>query len=177
MKKLLSLRFCSIIVTTLMVNQITAQDTSYSIIASYNEERPLPKYLLRFEAANYPEVSAMALLAFKRDYSTVKEVSWSIVENKYMARFTSDGRKTRVLFDKKGHIVYSVCEGTLKDLPADTRKAVRSIYYDYDITKATEVHTLDKSAWIINLEDETSLVIVRVMDGEVTETGHYRKSR
>jgi hypothetical protein len=177
MKKLLSLRFCSMIVTTLMVTQITAQDTSYRIIASYNEERPLPKYLLRFEAANYPEISAMALLAFKRDFSTVKDVSWSIVENKYMARFTSDGRKTRVLFDKKGQIVYSVSEGTLRNLPADTRKTVRSIYYDYDITKATEVHTLDKSAWIINLEDETSLVIVRVMDGEVTETGNYRKSR
>jgi hypothetical protein len=177
MKRLFSRHITMAFVSLFLAGQIFAQD-----FTSYNEERPLPRYLRNWyltksEAANYPEVSAMALLALKKDFGTTNDVHWSIVEDKYMARFINDGRKTRILYDKKGHIVYSIYEGTMKNLPADIRKAVRSIYFDYDITMAAEVHTLDKTAWIINLEDETSLVTVKVADGEVIETGNYRKSK
>jgi hypothetical protein len=156
---------------------LAAQDTSYRIIASYNEERPMSKYISKEQAVNYPEISAMALLAFQKNFSNVAEVKWSLVENKYMARFINEGRKTRMLFDKKGEVIYSVTEGNEKSLPADVRKAVKSIYYDYQITFTAEVHSMDKTAWIVNLEDETSLVTVKVVDGEVIETGNYRKSK
>ncbi len=172
MKPLHFRHFATAFLAVFISSQISAQDFS-----SYNNERPLPKYLNRIEAANYPEVNAMVLLSFKRDYGSATDVHWSIVENKYMAKFFVEGKPVRMLFDKKGHMVYSISEGTIKNLPADVRKAVRSIYYDYDIKTTAEVHTLSKTAWFINLEDETSIVTVKVMDGEVIETGNYRKSK
>jgi hypothetical protein len=163
--------------TLIMTSQAFAQDYS-----SYNEERPLPKYLrywhlLNSEPANYPDISEKALMAFKKDYRNANDIQWSIVENKYMARFNNDGRITRILYDNKGHIVYSLSEGTAKNLPADVKKAVRSIYFDYSITMITELHIFDKTAWIVTLEDETSMVTVKVVDDEVIETGNYRKSK
>lgn len=165
------------ILTLFIGSEILAQDSSKVIIASYNEERPMPKYLARPFAANYPEVSMMTLLAFQKKYGNVAEVKWSIVENKYMAQFFYVNRKTRVLFSKNGQIVYTISQGTLKSLPAETRKAIRSVYYDHEITMATEVHILDKTAWFINLEDEIGIITIRVMDGEIRETGNYRKSK
>jgi hypothetical protein len=177
MKKLLSLQILTALICLLSAGQIFAQEYT-----SYNEERPLPKYLrywqlLDSDASSYPEVSNKALLAFKKKFVNANDIQWSIVENKYMVRFINDGRINRVLYDKKGHTVYSISEGTVKNLPADIRKAVRSIYFDYTITMTTEVHILEKTAWIINMEDEKSIVIVKVLDNEVVETGHYQKSK
>jgi len=172
MKKSNSLLIIFALASMLFAGSLTAQD-----ITSYNEERPLPKYLLRSAFTYYPDVSAKALLAFKKMFANVNDVHWSIVENKYMAGFINEGRKTRILFDEKGKMVYSISEGTEKSLPADIRKSVKSIYYDYIITAIVEVHSLNITAWIVNLEDETSLVTVKVVDGEVIETGNYHKSK
>lgn len=177
MKKSHFLYLSASIAVTLMATQISAQDSSYRIIASYNEERPLPGYLLKSEVANYPEVSGPVLLAFKKMFSNITDVRWSNIENKHMARFTNDGRLTRILFDKKGHIDYIIAEGTVKNLPADIRKAVRSIYYDFDITKATEVYSSGKTAWYMNLEDENRYINVRYLDGETIETENFRKAK
>jgi hypothetical protein len=165
------------LVTMLLAGQAFAQDFS-----SYNEERPMPRYLrywhlLNSETANYPEISNMALQVFKKDFSNASEVHWSIVENKYMARFTYKNRLTRCLFDNKGQIVYSTSEGNEKSLPTEIRESVKSIYYDHQITFTTELHIMNKTAWIINLEDKTSLVTVKVVDGEVIEIGNFRKSK
>ena len=152
--------------------QTFAQD-----ISSYNDERPLPKYLLRSEAANYPGVTLTVLQVFKRDFAGTKDVEWSMVGNNYQARFIQNDRKTRIVFDPKGHIIYSISYGTVKSLPADIRKTVRSIYYDYDIMYVAEVHSYNKTAWFLSLEDETSLVTLKVIDGEVIKTGNFHKSK
>lgn len=177
MKKLHSYQFMMAFVTMLLAGQTYAQNFS-----PYNEENPLPKYLrywhlLNSETANYPEISNMALQAFKNDFSNVSEVQWSIVENKYMARFTYKNRITRCLFDNKGQIVYSTSEGNEKSLPPDIRESVKSIYYDHQITFTTELHIMNNTAWIINLENKTSLVTVKVVDGEVIEIGNFCKSK
>jgi hypothetical protein len=177
MKALISSRIFLSILTLFISAEISAQAPSDPIIASYNEERPMPKFIVKVEAPNNPDVSTKALLSFHKNFGNVANVKWSVVENKYMAQFTFESRRTRVLFGKNGQIVYTISQGTVKSLPADTRRAVRSVYYDYDITMATEVQSLDKKAWFISLEDETSIITIRVMDGEITETGNYRKSK
>jgi len=177
MKKLHSHQLILLIATILFGAELTAQDSTYQVYASYNEERPLSSFRFRPQQPSYPDISAIALLAFKKDFGNVPDVKWSLENNGYIARFNNDGRKTTVLFDKKGRIVYSIAEGTIKNLPVDTRKLVRSVYYDYDIKMTTEVNSHNKKAWFINLEDETSFVTVRVMNGEILETGKYRKSK
>jgi hypothetical protein len=155
-----------------LTSQLTAQE-----FMSFNLEKPLIRQRFLNEAPNYPEVNQLVLNTFKKSYSHSNDVRWTAVENNYLATFSDEGRMTRILFDKKGNIVYSITDGTIKNLPADARKTVRSIYYDFDITLVSEVHTLGKTAWIINMEDEKNIVIVKVVDDEVIETGHYRKSR
>ena len=177
MKKLLSHQLILFIATFFFGADLTAQDSSYQVYASYNEERPLPVYYLRQHPASYPDISALALIAFKKDFGHATDVKWSLENNGFMARFINDGRKTTVLFDKKGRIVYSIAEGTIKNLPSETRKLVRSIYYDFDITSTKEVNSYQKKAWFMNLEDETSYITIRVMNGEIVETGNYRKAK
>lgn len=172
MKKAIFFPVLMIVALSFYTNQTFAQD-----ISSYNDERPLPKYLLRSAAANYPKVTLTVLQVFKRDFADAKDVEWSLVGNNYQARFIQNDRKTRILFDPKGHILYSISYGTLKSLPADIRKTVRSIYYDYDIMYVAEVHSYSKTAWFLSLEDETSLVTVKVIDGQVIKTGNFHKSK
>ena len=177
MKKLHFLKLSMFVSILSFGEQLTAQDTAYQVYASYNEERPLPSFHLKQQLQSNPEISAIVLAAFQKDFGNVPNVKWSIEDNGFMARFINDSRKTTALFDKKGRVVYSIAEGTIKDLPAETRKLVRSVYYDYDITMTKMVNSNHKKAWFINLEDDKSYVTIRVMNGSIIETGNYRKSK
>jgi hypothetical protein len=155
---------------------ITTQTFSQEFM-SYNLEKPMIRQRFLNEAPNYPEVNPVVINTFRKNYSHSNDVRWTAVDNNYLATFTNDERMTRILFDKKGNVIYSITNGTVKNLPSDTRKMIRSIYYDFDITLVSEVHSLGKTAWIINMEDEKNIVIAKVADDEVVETGHYRKSQ
>lgn len=109
---------------------------------------------------------------------TFKDITptWYTLGKEYVAKFSMNGRPGHALFAKNGFMFYSVCTGSEKDLPADVRRIVKSSYVDFAITSITEAHSGALTGWIINLQDDKSLVIVKVVDREMEELAHYQKS-
>jgi hypothetical protein len=77
--------------------------------------------------------------------------------------------------DKKGRLLYSVKRYSESQLPKEIRSLVRSQYYDYNIAGVEEITIpgVEKSIYIVHLEDETTLKIVKVTDGEMEVTASY----
>ena len=77
--------------------------------------------------------------------------------------------------DKKGKLLYSVKRYNESQLPKDVRSLVRSQYYDYNITGVEEITVPgeEKSIYMVHLQDDTNIKIVKVYDGALEVTGEY----
>ena len=53
---------------------------------------------------------------------------------------------------------------------------VKNIYNDYEITGAIKVKEAGREIWVINLEDEKNLILLRLEDGEMEEVQKLQKS-
>jgi len=175
MKPLIYRRFSLLLAAAIVsANSLFAQSTDF--IAMYNVKNPIPEMLYNESGAD-PVVSSKILSAFSGLFKNATDIRWFELDDKYMVKFSQGGRATRALYDKKGTLVYSIAEGNEKSLPTDLRKMVKASYIDFDITKAIEVTTLGKTAWIVKLEDETQLITVKIVEGEMEETENFHKSK
>lgn len=175
MKPLIYRRFSMLLVTAIVsANSLVAQSTDY--IAMYNVKNPIPEMAYNVNGAE-PVISSKILSAFSGLFKNATDARWFEVEDKFLVKFSQNGRSTRALYDKKGALVYSIAEGNEKSLPADLRRMVKANYIDFDITHAFEVNTLGKTAWIVKLQDDTYMVAVKIVDGEMEETENYRISK
>jgi hypothetical protein len=124
-----------------------------------------------------PVISSKTLSAFAGMFKGASDAHWYAVENKFLVKFSADGRESTALFNKKGDHLYTISYGFEKHLPAAVRKLVKINYFDYEITRAIEVNSLGKTAWIVKLEDANRMITVKVAGGEMEETENYRKSK
>jgi hypothetical protein len=74
---------------------------------------------------------------------------------------------TRVFYDKKGHVRYTIDYYGEKELSREVRAIVKPVYYDYAIVSVQEVKQNGRSIYIIGLQDSHTLKTIRVADGEM----------
>ena len=98
---------------------------------------------------------------------------WDTLGNNFLVKFTLNNRQARALFTNKGNLVYSILVGTEKDLPEDVRYQVRSNYFDYHITRTTEVNQNRSTGWIVELACNDKRLTVRVEDNEMEVVQDY----
>lgn len=122
-------------------------------------------------------VSTKVLGAFVKSFENATSVNWSRVGKDFLATFKIAEKERRALFTKKGNMIYSIVYGIEADLPAETRRLVKSVYIDHTIGVAIEVKEDNRTIWVVRLEDATSLIFVSVENGEMKETKHYQKSK
>ena len=122
-------------------------------------------------------VSQRALNAFSKKFPDASQVKWSRVGNKYGISFMDDDKQHRCLYNVKGNLIYTLRYGSEKDLPRDIRKDIKREYVDYDITQAVETHEDNRNVWIVNLDDDNTLVTVAIENGSMEELNHYKKSK
>ena len=137
------------------------------------------------EAADMPEaiataeskVNNKALRDFKDRFNHVTGEKWYEMPFFYLTYFQAAGIKNRVYYDKKGHWQYTVKSFQEDKLPKETRSIVRSTYFDYEITFVEEIDSADRRVYIVHLEDENSLLNLRVSeDGKINTLAEYHKS-
>lgn len=112
---------------------------------------------------------------FNQRFKNPGHVDWYTVKNAYLAVFDNEGRKTRALFTKNGYNIYAIAYGAEKDLPKNYRRALKSLYVDYDILNAVEIQSASVShtTWLATLKDDNNIVITRIIDGNVDEFARY----
>ncbi|HTL07786.1 MAG TPA: hypothetical protein VL307_06000 [Chitinophagaceae bacterium] len=85
----------------------------------------------------------------------------------WLAKFVLDSQQNRALFTGKGQLLYHISYGYEKNLPEELRQQVKSVYYDYDITRAIKVTEGQRVVWVINVENSKELILLRLEDGEM----------
>ncbi|MCW3092824.1 MAG: hypothetical protein JWP81_3893 [Ferruginibacter sp.] len=130
------------------------------------------------QLAEQAAISPKALKNFTKAYKGVSGESWEKIDGGFSAKFVSNDVHTRIYFDKKGNWDASLKGYTEDKMPRAIRNIVKREYFDYTITYVQEVETLESKGiptYVIHMEDSTSIKLLRVHDGEMSEWKSYKK--
>ena len=128
-------------------------------------------------AGEKTSINAKVISNFDKMFAGASNVIWSKEKNLNRVYFESNGKTTRATFNQKGQFLYSISTYGEQLLPKDILFRVKDTYYGKNIFGVTEVKAMDKTAYIIILEDKTSWLHVKVLDGEMTEEKVYLKAQ
>ena len=109
-------------------------------------------------------INAKAVKDFQTRFAGTDNAQWFSDRNGFVSYFIKDGYGDRAFYDKKGHWQYSLIFYKEAKLPHDVRSAVRSIYFDMNITLVEEVQTPNGKVYIVHLEDQSNIKILKVND-------------
>ena len=120
------------------------------------------------------EIKINAIRNFKKQFTKADE-TWSTKEDGFRARFIQDDIRYMVDYDQKGNWVSTIRVYDESDLSADIRKTVKSIYIDYSIVKVIEVKIGKVLVHFIKMDNQSSLLTLHIMNGEINEIKNYKK--
>ena len=112
---------------------------------------------------NVPEgkdFNSKAVRDFRNRFQQVENAQWFSGQNGFMSYFIKNGYGSRVFYNRKGQWQFSLILYAEDQLPADLRAAVKSRYFDLDITLIEEVQTNDGMVYIVHLEDKSNIKII-----------------
>jgi len=159
----------SILVTlaiSAILNSVNARDNSVAL----NPSGSVNNYGYDNEASTERDaavVSMRVLRDFAKSFKHVTNEKWYKVSDGFMASFNDNGIETKVAYDRKG--VFHCILRTLNEsqLPADIRAIVKSKYYDFKILVVYEITHDGDPVYIFKIEDNKTLKMLRVADGEI----------
>lgn len=136
------------------------------------EVTPLPPVTVTASS----NVSKKVNTAFKSSFPDALKARWYKMNKNYLVHFIQSDMQNKALFQKNGYIIYHISYGFENNLPDDVRKIVKSNYVDYNITRAVNVKQDNRDIWVVNLETDKKLILVRVEEGALEEVANYEKS-
>ena len=123
------------------------------------------------------EVSLSAVRHFTRKFKNAENITWVAGENGPSVYFTVDNVKMRSTYDKTGKNEYTLKYYTEAAMPASLRHLVKSSYYDYAIDQVTEVERNNTVYYLVKMQNDTEIVSVKVIDGEVLPYETIQKAK
>ena len=103
--------------------------------------------------------------SFSSLFKDAKAPKWFEADKNYVVDFILNNQVNKAEFTKKGRLVYHMAFGNEKQMPADIRTIVKSKYFDFAINSTVKINYEEKSAWIVNIEDDEQFLVLRVVDG------------
>lgn len=114
------------------------------------------------------DIHPRAIVDFRIRFNQVNDAVWYSVNNGYVSYFLLNGYGERVFYDKKGRWEFSLLLYGEDKLNREVRASVKSVYFDMAITQVEEVQTLAGLVYIVNLEDKSTIKILKVTrEGEI----------
>ena len=125
-------------------------------------------------------ISRKALKNFANTHRSIKDEKWLQAKDGCIVRFINEGINTNISYDRKGNWFGSVKSYGEEKLPRDIRHIVKSDYYDYMILSIQEIETIDSKGvptYIINMQSNTEIKIVRIHEGEMNVWKEYNRAK
>jgi len=164
MKHVSFLRLCGGLFLLLIAGSLQAQD---------NGIKTLPTVTVTSTASVNKKVSDVFNASFKDAVSP----TWYRLNKDYLVRFITGDMNNTALYKKNGALVYQISYGHENNLPKEVRRIVKSNYVDFNIVQAINVKEDNRDIWVVNLEDDTKLIITRIEEGALEEVSNLDKSR
>lgn len=114
--------------------------------------------------------------SFSRLFKNVEAPQWFVVNKNYLVNFIYNDQKNRALFTKGGKMIYRLIYANENEMPKNVRSIVKSKYFDHAIISTIMVDQDGRSIWVINVEDPTEILVLRVEEGEMSLIDTIKKT-
>lgn len=148
-------------------------------IASYAQDNKMKVDVTKYEipqkfslvsnpsiADNKSVIHPKALKDLKT-FEASTNVIWCVIKKGFMAEFKKADIQYRVIYSNKGKRFATYRYYNEGLLNPDVRKQIKSNWYDAAITNVTEINYAGITAYIVNIEDKTSIKIIKVVNDEM----------
>jgi hypothetical protein len=109
-------------------------------------------------------VNQRVLDAFKTEFTTAKEVSWTAGENYYRATFTYNEKHVFAYYNTDGELLGVTRYLSPADLPISLQQELKKEYSGYWISDLFEVARNDESGYYVTLENGESKMVLKASD-------------
>lgn len=110
-------------------------------------------------------VNTKVLNAFKTDFATAGEVTWTAGNNYYKAAFVFNGQHVFAFYSNEGEMMGLTRYISSLDLPVNLQANLKKTYSKYWISDLFEVSNSDGTAYYITLENADSKIVLKSSDG------------
>jgi hypothetical protein len=111
--------------------------------------------------ASDEKVSATVLQAFQTEFSTAKEVSWTVGANYFKAEFTFNEQRVSAFYSPTGDLMGLTRYITMPDLPLNLQASLKKSYADFWISDLFEVSKSDNTGYYITLENAETILVMK----------------
>jgi hypothetical protein len=122
------------------------------------------------------EVNIKAVQQFMKTYKDAANIRCRKTDNGFRVHFTNGDIQYRIFYSKKGLPVSVIRYYGEDKLPSKIRHLVKSNYYDYSISSVAEVNHRGKTAYMVKMENKTSVKTVKIRDREMEVTEEFKKA-
>ncbi len=129
-----------------------------------------------FGSARLNSFNVKAVRHFERSFTGITDKHWYALEDGSIVYFKKDGLQMKAAYDERGNWLHNFRFYQEKYLPRDVRHIVKREYYDYAIYLVVEIEKDNQKIYLVKMESENALVMVRVCDDEMMEVERYQKS-
>jgi hypothetical protein len=164
MKKIIIIRLVTMYTILFFVHSAEARNSN-KIVATGDDT---PRSKTTVVSAN--SANTKAVNDFNKRFSSASGAWWISDNNSIASYFKEDGFTNKVCYDRKGNWMYSMIYYYESKLPKNVRANVKSTFYDMSIVLVKEVQTTQGKVYVVNLEDKTTIRIVKVSDEGEMET-------
>jgi Protein of unknown function (DUF2874). len=106
-------------------------------------------------------VTPQVLNAFKNEFSTAKEVAWTVSSGYYKAAFTYNDKHVFAYYSTEGELLALTRYLSPDDLPLALLNTLKKNYSEYWISDLFEVAKNDGTNYYVTLEDADTKIVLK----------------
>jgi hypothetical protein len=122
------------------------------------------------------KVSEKVLDNFKAEFTTAKDVEWTVANNYYMASFSYNEQYVFAYYNNEGELIGMTRNILQSDLPLNLQKALKKSYTNYWISDLFEVSKNEGTSYYITLENADTKVMLKSYGGSWNTYKKIKKS-
>lgn len=107
------------------------------------------------------EVDARVLGAFKKEFATAKDITWTLAVNYYQASFVYNDQHITAYYNREGELLGMARFVSPVDLPMALQADLKKNYQSYWISNLFEAATSEGTTYYITIEDADQSIVLK----------------
>ena len=121
-------------------------------------------------------VNQQVLDAFKTEFSTAKEVEWSVGANYYKATFNYNGKYVFAFYNETGELLGLTRYISPSDLPLSLQNNLKKNYENFWVSDLFEAAKNESTNYYITLENADTKIVLKSDDNKWESYSKIKKS-
>ena len=126
--------------------------------------------------ANDENVNQKVLDAFKTEFTTAKDVEWSVGSNYYKATFNYNGKYVFAYYNENGELLGITRYLSPSDLPLTLQNNLKKNYEGYWVSDLFEASKDDATNYYITLENADTKIVLKSSENRWDIYSRIKKS-